>query len=61
MTWRRTPSVWRSGTAFVVGPVHTVGELAVKAPSEDQIGYGHLECLDVIIVDEERPPTGDAA
>ena len=38
-----------------------VGELAVKAPSEDQIGYGHLDCLSVIIVDEEGTPSGDAA
>jgi hypothetical protein len=29
------------------------GELAVKAPSKDQIGFAHLECLQVIIVEAE--------
>ncbi len=36
------------------------GELAVKAPSEDQIGFGHLECLQVIIVEEEGTSNSDA-
>ena len=37
------------------------GDIAVNAPSEDAIGFAHLECLSVVIVDEHPATPGDLA
>jgi hypothetical protein len=42
------------GLCMVCSERFSPGESAVRAPAFDQIGFAHLECLSVVIVDE-RP------
>lgn len=39
------------GPCIVCNEDFVPGESAVKAPTEDEIGFTHLECLSVVIVD----------
>jgi hypothetical protein len=59
--WRKSSRQYRLLTE--VGPCvgcfedFVPGDIAVEAPGDDAIGFAHLECLSVVIVEKHAPGT----